>query len=180
MSCDIDDIDDDKLFDGENSESDIEDAAKPHHYFCRIFTESLFVTMANSTNKYVPIYAAKRKASIPDFHAGNFSVDDDDIRAYIGIRMIMAIDTKPSISDYWSTNPALRNHFIADTMSRNRFIDIQHYFHVNDPTQDPSGSANKDKAKEILQNDPLYKVQPLVEAIRENSSHSYNLYRDKH
>jgi hypothetical protein len=48
-------------------------------------------------------------------------VDEDDMKAYIGIRMVMALDPKPSIADYWSTHPAFKNQYIADVMSRNRF-----------------------------------------------------------
>ena len=43
---------------------------------------------------------------------------------------------------------------------------IQRYFHVNDPTNDPTRMADKENGKEILAKDPLYKVSPLMEGIR--------------
>ena len=152
--------------------------ASPLHYFYQLFPEGIFKLMAKSTNKYVPIYEQAKKKTNPKFNVGDFYADEDDIKAYLGIRMIMAINPLPSISDYWSTDPALRNSYIADTMSRNSFNDIQRYFHINDPTKDPTRITSKKKAKELLKENPLYKVQPLIEAIRENSSAKYHLHRD--
>ena len=47
--------------------------------------------MADSTNKYVPIYAANRKKCDPTYVEEFVERIEDDIKAYIGIRMIMAM-----------------------------------------------------------------------------------------
>ena len=70
----------------------------------------MFSLMAKSSNSYVPIYEQARKNKIErrnlvDQTAREITVDD--IRAYVGIRMIMAVAPKPCVDDYWSANPAL-------------------------------------------------------------------------
>ena len=43
---------------------------------------------------------------------------------------------------------------------------LRSFIHVNDPTNDQTRMADKEKGKEILAKDPLYKVSPLMEGIR--------------
>ena len=86
----------------------------------------------------------------------------------------MAVDPKPSVDDYWSANPALGNQKIIQTMPRRRFLSMQRYFHVNDPAKDPTRMTDKEKGKELLENNPFYKVSPLMDAIRKNSMALYN------
>ena len=125
--------------------------------------------MTASTNAYVPIYQARKRKKDP-------TCSTDMIKAYIGIRMLMAIDPKPSLADYWSTNPSLKNERIAATMSRDRFVNIQRYFHINDPNKDPTRMSGE-KAEEARKRNPLYKVSPLMEGVRHNSKRLYNLHQ---
>ena len=132
--------------------------ATPLDYFYQIFPSSVFKTIADSTNKYVPIYAANRKKCDPTYVEEFVErIEEDDIKAYIGIRMIMAIDPKPSIQDYWSTNTALQNSFIATTMVRNQFLKIQRYFHINNPEKDISRIKDKEKSKVEQESNLLHK-----------------------
>ena len=137
--------------------------------------------MAKSTNSYIPIYqqAKRRKTNNKTWADQNArEITTDDIRAYIGIRMIMAVDPKPCTDDYWSANPALGNQNIIQTMPRRRFQSIQRYFHVNDPTTDPTRMTDKEEARRALEKNPLYKVSPLMEAIRKKSMALYNLHQE--
>ena len=156
----------------------ISSTSLPLEFFYEIYPDEIFNLMAKSTNQCIPIYEAQRKQKNPEFSSGSFKADADDIKAFIGIRMIMALNPLPSLTDYWSSDPAFRNYYIAETMLRNQFFNIQKCFNVNGPTKNPSRIACIAKAKEILKKNPLYKVQPLIEAVRENSSNKYNLHRD--
>jgi hypothetical protein len=100
------------------------------------------------------------------------------MKAFFGIRMIMAIEPKPSMDDYWSSNPPLRNSRIADTMSRQKFKLIQRYFHIKDPKRDPVCITDPSEAKQVARKDPLYKVSPLLEKVRRNSNRLYNLHQE--
>ncbi|XP_021374992.1 piggyBac transposable element-derived protein 2-like [Mizuhopecten yessoensis] len=155
--------------------------AKELDYFYEIFPEQIFETMVKSTNAYVPIYAAaKRKQIQSQTWRDTFykDVSIEDMKAFIGIRMIMALDPKPCLDDYWSTHPAFNNQLVSKSMSRKRFKSIQRYFHVNDPNKDPSRLADKTLAKESTKKYPLYKVSPLMERVRKNSIRKYNLHQE--
>ena len=91
--------------------------------------------------------------------------------------MVMALDPKPSVMDYWSTDPALGNDYLRQTMSRNRYNNILRYFHVNDPVKDPARIPNLNERKAKLEPNPLYKVSPLFENVREKSKAIYNLHQ---
>ena len=136
--------------------------------------------MARSTNSYIPIYEKARRAKIKNTFWSETceGFDASDIKAYIGIRMIMALNQLPCLDDYWSSNPALQNQLISRTMSRNRFKLIQRYFHVNDPLKDPTRLKNKEAAKEALTKDPLFKISPLMEKVRMRSMEKYNLHQE--
>ncbi len=103
-------------------------------------------------------------------------ITEDAIKAYVGIRMIMAFSSQSAQADYWSTNPALRNEYIASTMPKARYFAIQRYFHIADPMKDPTRIDNKSKRKEAIEKDPLYKVRELMEHIRLKSQELYNLH----
>ena len=159
----------------------LSETASPLNHFYQIFPEKLFSLMAKSTNTYIPIYEQSRRRKSKDGNWVDQSVREttiDDIRAYTGIRMIIAVDPKPSVDDYWSANPALGNQKIIQTMPRRRFLSMQRYFHVNDPAKDPTRMTDKEKGKELLEKNPLYKVSPLMEAIRKNSMALYNLHQE--
>ena len=59
---------------------------------------------------------------VSKYTCGLHTFAKDDIKAYIGIWIIMAINPKPCAEDYWSTDPALPNAYISKTMPRNRFF----------------------------------------------------------
>ena len=145
-------------------------------YFYEIFPETMFDTMSKSTNAYVPIYENARRRKDPKWTDITFKpVTPQVIKAFVGVRIIMALDPKPGIEDYW-TSLSLRNEYIANTMSRERFKSIQRYFHVNDPTKDPT-RLDKAESDKLLQKDPLYKVSPLMEHVRKKSTARYNLHQ---
>ena len=66
----------------------------------------------------------------------------------------MGLATKPNLSSYWSTDPALSSPFFPSVMSRDRLLQILRYLHFADNTQAPrADSAGYNK---------LYKIQPFV------------------
>jgi hypothetical protein len=148
-------------------------------YFFQFFPEEIFQDMAHASNAYVPIYQAQRRrqSNSEEWTENNFSeITERDIRAYLGIRMIMAIDPKPSVGDYWSSHPALQNAYINSIMSRNRFCQIQRYVHINDPIKDPSRVPVRDRPPGMPV-DPLYKVSPLLNHVQRKCKENYNLHK---
>ncbi len=52
--------------------------------------------------------------------------------------ILMVINHLPEIRDYWSTNPLLRYHPIADRISRDRFEEVTRYLHFVDNSTLPA------------------------------------------
>nr|XP_006817194.1 PREDICTED: piggyBac transposable element-derived protein 4-like [Saccoglossus kowalevskii] len=90
----------------------------------------------------------------------------------------MGVDSKLEIGDYWSTCQAIRNAYIANIMTRNRFQKLMQYFHCNDPQNDPMNIANDQERKEKRKQAPLYKLQPVLDTVFQKSRECYNMHRE--
>lgn len=77
---------------------------------------------------------------------------------FLGIHFMTSLVSMPAYIYYWSEST--RYPLIADTMSRNRFQTLRQYLHVNENNKViPRCQPNHDR---------LFKITPLVEALREN------------
>ena len=65
----------------------------------------------NETNSY----AERRKRMTPDPHWS--PVSEEEIRAFLGIRIYMSVVVMPATDLYWSTDPAYGNSFIQKVCS---------------------------------------------------------------
>ena len=75
----------------------LSETASPLNHFFEIFPENMFSLMAKPSNSYVPIYEQARRRKSKDENWVDHTAREitvDDIRAYVGIRMIMAVDPK--------------------------------------------------------------------------------------
>ena len=61
-----------------------------------------------------------------------------EIKAFMGINIIMGIVKLPQVSLYWSSDDYFGNHGIKKVMSRNRFEEIHGYLHFNDSSVEPA------------------------------------------
>ena len=61
-----------------------------------------------------------------------FKVSKDEIKNFIGLLSHSGYNYHSNANDYWSAAPDLSAPLFAKTMSRQRFRDIKHYFHVCD------------------------------------------------
>src|SRR4029434_10134135 len=66
----------------------------------------------------------------------------------------MGIHRLPSYVDYWSSDPALRVSYVADTMPRKRYEELCRYLHCSNPGMTDSG-------------DKLHKVRPFMCVLQE-------------
>jgi len=92
--------------------------------------------------------------------------NNNEIRTFIGINYIMGINNLPSYRDYWSTIPYLRNEYICQLMTVNRFGWLLSHIHLNDNMLIPT--------RESLNYDKLYKVRSFLDKIQENFKKNYN------
>ena len=113
----------------------------PFEYFSMFFPESLLITIVENTN----LYSVQKSGK-------NINTTVDEIKTFIGMRMLMGIIKLPSYRNYWSS--ALRYPSIADVMSRNRFEVLTRYLHFVDNDSDHDN------------NDKLFKIRPMLVGVR--------------
>ncbi|GFO17390.1 PiggyBac transposable element-derived protein 4-like [Plakobranchus ocellatus] len=116
--------------------------------------EHFLDTTASVSNQYVQMY--KMKTS---------HLTAKDIAVYIGLRIVMGVDPKSAIDDYWSTDACLVNKFVSTTISKNLFKDIHRAFHVDDPRNTAQTSA-------------LDRVNSLLSNMKTKSKEFFNLHEN--
>ena len=88
----------------------------------------------------------------------------------MGLNILMGLNTKPSVSDYWSRNPIYHYPLISDRISRDRYQQISRYLHFADnSTLSPPSTPGYDR---------LGKVRPLIQHIQERCKLVYNPGRE--
>lgn len=59
-------------------------------------------------------------------------MNDCELKALLGFKIIMAMNSLPLIDDYWERDHFLRYAPIADRISRDRFRELSRYVHFTD------------------------------------------------
>ncbi|VEN43200.1 unnamed protein product [Callosobruchus maculatus] len=88
-----------------------------------------------------------------------------EICKFLAIAIIMGLSHVPSISLYWSKDPAFHNKFISTHMSRDRFLLILKFLHFTN--NETANVTNK-----------LYKIEPLLSKLIENFAKPLSPGRD--
>ena len=124
-------------------------ASTPQDLFDEFFTPDLVRKVVEETNRYAtqnrPTTSRKMKEWIP--------VDEEEIRKYLGLRILMGWAVLPSYSDYWSSDGLARVPDIGKVMSRDRFNAIRSHIHFNN-NDDP-----------MAKNDRLWKIRPVLDGL---------------
>jgi hypothetical protein len=127
--------------------------------FQHIFDVSLFTKIAEETN----ICAAQKQHSHPDPTWTPTTVAE--IKAFIGIHIIMGLVRYPRYHLYWSQDDFFANYRIQSTMTRRRFQALERYLHINDLTKMPG--------KESSDFDSLYRIRPVLDSCRNQFQRAY-------
>ena len=77
-----------------------------------------------------------------------------EIRAFLGVCVVMGVNPLPYTADYWSSDPFLGKEGIQKVMTKNRFENISRFFHFNDSSVEPRQGDDGF--------DCLYKVRPIL------------------
>nr|CAH7713898.1 unnamed protein product [Callosobruchus chinensis] len=129
----------------------------PTDIFLQLFPESLIESIVFQTN----LYALQKHGKTSAFKA----TSKEEMGAFLAVNLLMGIKKLPSYRDYWSSRPELRDLFISQTLSRDRFIWLHGHFHLNDNSVIPSReSPNYDK---------LYKVRPVLDTLSKTFMNCY-------
>ena len=57
-------------------------------------------------------------------NGGNFTVIKEELKAFLGINFVIAINKLPTIDEYWRVDNLIGNDDIQNTMIQNRFFEI--------------------------------------------------------
>ena len=104
----------------------------------------------------------KRHGDLDEF----FKREKDEMKAYLGVCVIMGINNLPKLADDWSSDIFLRNDGIKQTMSKNRFEEISQFFHLNNSSEEAARSEENFAR--------LYKCRPTLTSILRNAHRCYS------
>ena len=130
--------------------------------FQRFMTPMLVASIVEQTNQYAHLILGDARPWR--------EITPEDIWAFFGFSILMGINHLPAIHHYWSTGPIFHYAPIADRISRDRFLAIWRFLHLNDAPSPPSTSSPPDR---------LYKVRPVITAVLAACRAHYWPHREK-
>ena len=135
-------------FEGENFSlpPDDVDTWTPLSYFKMFWKHELNVLLTEQTN----IYSFQKTGN-------SLNTAAKEIEQLIGIQMYMSIINLPNFRMYWANET--RYPIVADIVSRNRYQKLREFWHVSD---------NLEKEKPENVNNKLFKIQPVLDHVRNN------------
>lgn len=88
-----------------------------------------------------------------------------EMKAFIGIIIIMGIVKLPQYAFFWSTDEFLGNPGIKKVMAKNRFEELSCYLRFNDSSKEPArGDRDYDR---------LFKVRPVLDYVRNKCGENF-------
>ncbi|KAK3764943.1 hypothetical protein RRG08_045745 [Elysia crispata] len=133
----------------------------PLDYFKLFFPDSVLNMIVEETNRYAEQQQEAKGAEDVYWKPATLA----DIRKYIYTLITFGHHQVPELSLIWSSDPYWRVPAIADIWGRQRYQKIHQYFHLADSSHQP---GRNDEGY-----DPLYKVRPLLDHIRNVCSSVY-------
>ena len=130
-------------------------------FFNLIFGDELIDLIVRETNRY-----ARQKLEGNDTRLAKWQdTTRQEVKAYLGICLVMGINNLPRLAMYWSSDPFIGNTGIQNVMTKNRFEELSQYLHFSNSATEPQrGEENFDR---------LYKVRALLSGVLENAQKAY-------
>ena len=114
----------------------------------RFFTDEVWELLVVETNRFAAQFRASQSASRPrPWH----DVTEEEMKAFVGMLMVMGICKLPRIENYWSTSHPLFTPQLREVMPLVRFSRYRFLHLADSSVQIPYGQPGYD---------PLFKVQP--------------------
>ena len=133
---------DDKNYDDENYDicvdldhlgNDTRSFDEMYDYFQLYFSDDLFESICNNTNKYQKSHVEQKRITTPDY-AECFWYDTNllEMKAYFWLAIIFGILYQRDYLSYWSKDPFLGNQGVPRVFSLKRYSKLSEYVHVSD------------------------------------------------
>jgi len=141
--------------------------AKEIDYFTKIFSDDILNLIVEQTNMYasqdLPRKSNKKEGVGPSKNWQSTSTEE--IKALLGVMIIMGIHQLPHLANYWSSDPILSVSSVSQVLSSKRYKKLIENIHLNDNTQvAPKGQPGYDK---------LHKVRPLITKLNDSFGKPY-------
>ena len=138
--------------------------------FYRYFTPEVWELLVVETNHYG---AGCREVQAPT-RAGRRrpwqDVTVEEMKAYVGMSILMGIVVLPRIQMYWSKEWDLLVQPLANVMSKTRFEQISRFLHVCNTTEQVRYGQPG--------HDPLFKIRKLLDLVTPNLQSVYNPHEE--
>ena len=139
----------------------------PLDYFLLLVDNCMLTSIVQETNRFA-VQSLTDKGKDPNLW---IEVTLEELKVFLGLIVAMSIHSLPSFRDYWKDDWVLGVPEFAKVMPRNRFLDINRYFSLND-------NSNM-QARDYPDADRLFKLRPFLESLQANFSHCYNPHREQ-
>lgn len=150
----VDDDEEPKVFDftaNAGIKHNIPAGANPLDYFKLFIDDEIVQQIVTETNKYA-VHLKNNDNSANSRLKHWKDTNSKEITEFLSLLMLMGHMKKPTIEEYWSTNPMLSTPFFGQVMSYNRFCLLLRCFHLCDNTMQPPG-------------DRLYKIRHIIQLL---------------
>lgn len=125
------------------------DIPKPLDFFVEFVDDNLWDLIVEETNRN----ACQKLSNSPERLANFVPVTRAEIKAFIGINIVMGINSLPQLALYWSSDDYFGNQGIKKVMAKNRYEEISCYLYFSDSSVEPArGTPGFDR---------LYKIRPI-------------------
>ena len=147
--------------------------ASPLDYFKLFIPSAVISSMTRFTNSYARWKIAQEANDGNEDGGDNrrsakwYDATDDELKAYLGLNIMMGVNSLPRYEMYWAKDAFLGNEGFKRTMTCNRYEALTTYFHVSDRANEPPNCQDK-----------LYKVRPIYDAVKYNCKHRYQVHKE--
>ena len=94
-----------------------------------------------------------------------FSIEKEEMAAFLGINFVMSINILPNIESYWCADEFIGNKRIQNVMTRQRFQSILQNLHFSNNEDDKDADDKARKIRKIIDH-----FNKSFQAARDNSS----------
>jgi hypothetical protein len=162
------------------------DTFSAESFFYKFFPVVIFSWIAKWTNKVIKATnktlrtkARKSKRKVVEMAA----TCEAEIKAWFGLRLVMACVQISNVKNYWSTKRGWKNNLIHDTMSLKRFQNLSLCMALSNPVDNPDSWSRKTPAQKksyraYVKKHPVYPVEPTWNLVREMCCSQYKLRRE--
>ena len=133
-------------------------------FFNIVFSQELYRKIALETN----LYAQQMQAANGNDPKWK-DTTEEEIKAYIGLRLFMSIVDLPEMKMFWSKDAFFGNFAIANVMPRDRFNKLCQYFHVNDKTGYDRNDPRRDR---------LHLIRPIIDSVNRKCLKAYKPHKE--